>query len=353
MDSTGDRQLNAGLTLDSPLFLYDQFSVSWNSNVKFNKREAGARASSLNYSIPYGYWRLFVGASRSTYRQTVVGFEEPIVYSGRSTQVETGVRVVPYRGTRHKGGLSAKVFRKRASSAINETDIEVQRRHVVGYELGYSHRHYVGLAVLDAGFGLRATLPSHSDATGFLFDDPSWNGRSTILLASAGVYLPFQIQEQALAYQANSLRNDKHEATAGVIAARSVENASAKIDVAGDSVIRSASLKNLNDHYESELTDVSRENKAYYIPDQTTMMMPAEDAWFCRVVQVNARKISIGWVMMDVSSFCCLQIAIPIRDTARPLIIHLKSAQGFRKKETWSGWPCRLELLHGILRRYR
>ena len=45
MDSTGDRQLNAGLTLDSPFFLYDQFSVSWNSNVKFNKREAGARAS--------------------------------------------------------------------------------------------------------------------------------------------------------------------------------------------------------------------------------------------------------------------------------------------------------------------
>lgn len=77
MDSTGDRQLNAGLTLDSPFFLYDQFSVSWNSNVKFNKREAGARASSLNYSIPYGYWTLFVGASRSTYRQTVVGFDEP------------------------------------------------------------------------------------------------------------------------------------------------------------------------------------------------------------------------------------------------------------------------------------
>ena len=32
MESTGKEQINAGLTLDSPLFLYDQFSVSWNSN---------------------------------------------------------------------------------------------------------------------------------------------------------------------------------------------------------------------------------------------------------------------------------------------------------------------------------
>ncbi|WP_304502658.1 POTRA domain-containing protein, partial [Bordetella sp. LUAb4] len=32
LDSTGRDQINAGLTLDSPLFLYDQLSFAWNSN---------------------------------------------------------------------------------------------------------------------------------------------------------------------------------------------------------------------------------------------------------------------------------------------------------------------------------
>ncbi|WPQ32685.1 ShlB/FhaC/HecB family hemolysin secretion/activation protein [Achromobacter xylosoxidans] len=203
MEATGKNQVNAGLTLDSPLFLYDQLSVSWNSNADLRNNDAGSRAASINYSIPFGYWTLFAGASKSRYRQTVAGFEEPIVYGGTSKQIEAGVSVVPYRGASYKGTAMLKFLRKRANSTLNDIDIEVQRRDVVGYEFSYGHRQYIDQMVLDLGGGVRGTLPQFSDQPGYVYGDPDWNGRSTILTASAGLYLPFKVAGQQMAYQAN------------------------------------------------------------------------------------------------------------------------------------------------------
>ena len=203
MDSVGKYQINAGLTLDSPLFLYDQLSVSWNSNAHWRDAESHTRAASINYSVPFGYWTFFTGASRSTYRQTVAGFEEPIVYGGTTKQIQAGVSVVPYRGTAYKGNLSVTLLRKRTDSTLNDVPIDVQRRDVTGYEIGYGHRHYVGQAVLDIGGGVRGTLPQFSDQPGYVYGDPDWNGRSTILTANAGLYLPFKVADQPFAYQAN------------------------------------------------------------------------------------------------------------------------------------------------------
>lgn len=203
MESTGKNQVNAGLTLDSPLFLYDQLSVSWNSNADLRNNDAGSRAASINYSIPFGYWTLFAGASKSRYRQTVAGFEEPIVYGGTSKQIEAGVSVVPYRGASYKGTAMLKLLRKRANSTLNDIDIEVQRRDVVGYEFSYGHRQYIDQMVLDIGGGVRGTLPQFSNQPGYVYGDPDWDGRSTILTANAGLYLPFKLAGQQLAYQAN------------------------------------------------------------------------------------------------------------------------------------------------------
>ncbi|CAM3421990.1 Filamentous hemagglutinin activation/secretion protein [Bordetella sputigena] len=202
LDSTGKNQVNATLVLDSPLFLYDQLSVAWNSNADMKNDDAGARSSSISYSIPFGYWTLFADASKSTYRQTVAGFDEPILYKGTSKQIDGGISVVPYRGTDYKGTVTAKMFRKWSSNSIDDIDIDVQHRDVVGYELNLSHRQYIGSAALDAGGGVRSTLPGMSNQPGVVIGDPDWNGRSTVLLANLGVYLPFQLAGQRLAYQA-------------------------------------------------------------------------------------------------------------------------------------------------------
>ncbi|WP_332609738.1 ShlB/FhaC/HecB family hemolysin secretion/activation protein [Achromobacter sp. ESBL13] len=200
LDAIGKYQVNAGLTLDSPLFLYDQLSVSWNSNARWRDADSNTRAASINYSIPFGYWTAFAGASKSTYRQTVAGFDEPIVYGGTTKQLQAGVSVVPYRGTDYKGTATLAMLRKRVGSTLNDVAIEVQRRDVTGYDINVAHRHYVGRAVLDAGVGLRGTLAGLSDQPGYVYGDPDWNGRSTIALANAGLYLPFQLADQPWAY---------------------------------------------------------------------------------------------------------------------------------------------------------
>ena len=50
---------------------------------------------------------------------------------------------------------------------------------------------------------MRGTLPQWSNQSGYVYGDPDWNGRSTILTANAGLYLPFKLSGQQLAYQAN------------------------------------------------------------------------------------------------------------------------------------------------------
>lgn len=200
-DTIGKYQVNAGLTLDSPLYLYDQLSVSWNSNADWRDGLSNTRAASINYSVPLGYWSLFAGASQSTYRQTVAGFEEPIIYGGATKQVQAGVSVVPYRATAYKGTATFSVSRKRVSSTLNDVDIDVQRRDVTGYGFDLNHRHYLEKAVLDVGGGVRGTLPGLSDRPGFVYEQPDWDGRSTLLVANAGVYLPFSLADQQLAYQ--------------------------------------------------------------------------------------------------------------------------------------------------------
>jgi len=196
----GREQINAGLTLDSPLFLYDQFSVATNSSTSLRNHDNRSRAASVYYSVPFGYWTLFVGAARSHYRQTMPGFEEPIVYGGTTRQFDAGASVVAYRGSQHKGTVVAKALRKRVNGTINDFDIEVQRRDVTGYELGFQHRHYLGRTLLDVGVGVRGTMPRYSKQPGYVYGDPDWNGRTTILTANAGVSVPLTLAHPQMAY---------------------------------------------------------------------------------------------------------------------------------------------------------
>lgn len=203
MESTGKNQINAGLTLDSPLFLYDRLSVSWNGNAGLRRDDALTRAASIDYSVPFGYWAFSIAASRSRYRQTVAGFDAPIVYGGSTQRLDFGVSVVAYRSSRYKGTAALKLLRKRVGSRVNDVDIAVQRRDVAGYEFSYGHRQYLGRAVLDVGAGVRGTLPRFSRQPGQVYGDPAWNGRSAVLSASAGLYLPFDAAGRQWVYQLN------------------------------------------------------------------------------------------------------------------------------------------------------
>jgi hemolysin activation/secretion protein len=201
LDEMGKIQVNAGLTLDSPLFLYDQLSVAWNSNARWRNADANTRAASVNYNVPFGYWGVFAGASLSRYRYQLAGSTVPIFYSGTTQQLQAGFSLVPYRGSTYKGNASLTLLRKRNTNAVNDHDIAPQRRDVTGYEFYAAHRHYLGQAVGDIGDAVRGTLPQLSDTPGSVYGVKNWKGASTIFSANIGLYWPFKVANQSFSYR--------------------------------------------------------------------------------------------------------------------------------------------------------
>ncbi|MGC5831086.1 ShlB/FhaC/HecB family hemolysin secretion/activation protein [Ralstonia pseudosolanacearum] len=203
MKNTGKYQMSGSLVVDSPLHLYDQLAISASSNTDRGAATQGTRSYSLNWSVPVGYATVFVGANRSRYRQTVAGFEDPIVYSGQSSEVNLGISGVLHRDATSRTGAQFKVFRKINRNYLDDTEIEVQRRDVVGYEASMSHRHYVGPVALDGGIAWRETLPDRSNVPGVVVGDPTYGGRSQIETANASLYWPFKVVSQVFEFSSN------------------------------------------------------------------------------------------------------------------------------------------------------
>ncbi|MFC0129173.1 ShlB/FhaC/HecB family hemolysin secretion/activation protein [Ralstonia solanacearum] len=203
LKNTGKYQMSGSLVIDSPLHLYDQLSISASSNTDRGAPTQGTRSYSINWSVPVGYATVFVGANRSRYRQTVAGFEDPIAYSGQSSEVNLGISGVLHRDATSRTGAQFKVFRKINRNYLDDTEIEVQRRDVVGYEASMSHRHYVGPVALDSGIAWRETLPDHSNVPGVVVGDPTYGGRSQIETANANLYWPFKVASQVFEFSSN------------------------------------------------------------------------------------------------------------------------------------------------------
>ncbi|MDO3510142.1 ShlB/FhaC/HecB family hemolysin secretion/activation protein [Ralstonia pseudosolanacearum] len=203
LKNTGKYQMSGSLVVDSPLHLYDQLAISASSNTDRGAATQGTRSYSINWSVPVGYATVFVGANRSRYRQTVAGFEDPIVYSGQSSEVNLGISGVLHRDATSRTGAQFKVFRKINRNYLDDTEIEVQRRDVVGYEASMSHRHYVGPVALDGGIAWRETLPDHSNVPGVVVGDTTYGGRSQIETANASLYWPFKVASQVFEFSSN------------------------------------------------------------------------------------------------------------------------------------------------------
>ncbi|MHA6896896.1 ShlB/FhaC/HecB family hemolysin secretion/activation protein [Ralstonia pseudosolanacearum] len=203
LKNTGKYQMSGSLVIDSPLHLYDQLAISASSNTDRGAATQGTRSYSINWSVPVGYATVFVGANRSRYRQTVAGFEDPIVYSGQSSEVNLGISGVLHRDATSRTGAQFKVFRKINRNYLDDTEIEVQRRDVVGYEASMSHRHYVGPVALDGGIAWRETLPDQSNVPGVVVGDATYGGRSQIETANASLYWPFKLASQVFEFSSN------------------------------------------------------------------------------------------------------------------------------------------------------
>jgi hemolysin activation/secretion protein len=151
---TGKYQGNATVSLDNILSLNDTMYLtlghdlggangappSLNSDANRN----GTRANTVHYSMPWGYWTLGATASRSRYFQTVAGLTTDYRYSGNSASNEISVGRIVHRNATGKTSVTLKAWQRESQNFIDDTEVQVQRRLVSGWELGLNHKDIIG-----------------------------------------------------------------------------------------------------------------------------------------------------------------------------------------------------------------
>ena len=171
--TTGKYQSALSVSLDNFLTLNDLFYVTFNqglggaqtpANVGGNAQ--GTFGNTAHYSLPVGYWTFSTTVGNSRYFQTVAGLTQNYVYRGTSSNVEAKLQHLVYRDASRKTSLSIKAFQRRSQNFIDDTEVQVQRRSVGGWEAGVSHKEFIGQATLDIntaykqGTGAFGSLPA-------------------------------------------------------------------------------------------------------------------------------------------------------------------------------------------------
>ena len=172
----------------------------------------GTGGHTVSYSVPFGYWTLGATASASQYFQSVAGINQNYVYRGNSATAEIKLSRLVYRDAARKTTVALKAFQRKSNNFIDDTEVQVQRRVVGGWEWAVGHKEFIGPASLEGnvaykrGTGAFGSLASPEE----LFNE----GTSRFALTSADVtlMLPFKLGAQSLRYNATWRGQANHTA---------------------------------------------------------------------------------------------------------------------------------------------
>ena len=205
--STGKLQASTTLSWDNFFSLNDLFYASFTKGIKRDSDAAegdhGSKNFSLYYSVPWKNWLLTLSGSEYTYFQTVAGAYENYEYSGKSKQMKTTLGRLLYRDRSRKTFLSASLWSKQTSNFVNDTEVEVQRRRMAGWETSLTHTEYLDTTTLQfelgykRGTGARGAIRAPEE----LFDEGS--SRPRIITTSVSVNYPFALLDQPLRFYTN------------------------------------------------------------------------------------------------------------------------------------------------------
>lgn len=203
--STGKYQGSTTLSWDNPLGLNDLLYLSFNGDLGGGEEgERGTRGRTLHYSVPMGYWLLGATASKNRYWQSVAGLNQSYVYRGTSSNTELKLSRLVYRDAVRKTTLALSAFRRTSNNYIDDTEIEVQRRKVGGWQAALNHREFIGPSTLDTtlaykrGTGAFNSLPAPEEAFG------EGTSRFKLVTLDASLNVPFQAAGQKLRYNASA-----------------------------------------------------------------------------------------------------------------------------------------------------
>ncbi len=161
--ATGRYPLSATLSLDHALLLNDLFYVTVNRDVDWLRGSVRDRPQPhpsiggqvFHYSLPWGYSQVGVTFSRNGYRQVVAGATRDYVYRGTSSNGELKLSHTLWRTQQLKVQAWAKLFGRGSRNFIDDTEVEVQRRRVGGWEAGLNVKRVGGDVNGEAEFSVK------------------------------------------------------------------------------------------------------------------------------------------------------------------------------------------------------
>lgn len=152
--ATGKLQGTATLSWDNPLRRSDLLYLSLGRGLATGERR-GTRNATLHYSLPFGYWQAGMTAASNRYQQNVAGAYQDYVYSGESSQLDLQLSRVIHRSASARTTAELRVFHRASSNAVDDTEIDVQRRRTSGYALGLAQRRYLGTALFEGSLAFK------------------------------------------------------------------------------------------------------------------------------------------------------------------------------------------------------
>lgn len=200
---TGKYQGNVALSLDNLATLNDLFYISFNHDLGGGQSgDRGSKGHTVHYSVPYDYWQLSLTSSEYDYHQTIAGANQAYSYSGRSRTNEVQLSRVVYRDAVRKTTVSLGGWSRTSSNYIEDTELELQRRRMAGWQAGINHREFIGANTLDLGVGYRRGTGARDALRAPEEGSGEGTSRSQIISANAQLQVPFTVAEQRLRYVA-------------------------------------------------------------------------------------------------------------------------------------------------------
>lgn len=202
--ATGRWQGSATLSIDHLLSANDLFYSSFTHSMKrpqwSGKDEASQRQSQsrhFHYSIPWRYWLLSVNHSQNRYHQQVAAaYGSKVRYSGESANSKLSLSRVIFRNHQHKTSATFSLWTKKSHNFINEEEVLVQRKRTSGWEIGLTHKMYLGNLTLDMGMQYKRGTGANNAIP---YPESRFNegtSRMQIINANLALTYPFQLAQQ-------------------------------------------------------------------------------------------------------------------------------------------------------------
>ncbi|RJX33748.1 MAG: ShlB/FhaC/HecB family hemolysin secretion/activation protein [Oxalobacter sp.] len=202
--ATGKYQGGVTVSYDHWWILNDLFYVSYNHDLGGgDPGKRGTRSHTVHYSVPYGYWLLGLTTSENNYHQQVAGASQNYIYSGKSQNSDIKLSRLIYRDAVRKDILSIRGWYRESQNYIDDTEVEVQRRRMAGWEFGASHKEFIGASTLDANLNYKRGTGVMGSRRAPEEDFGEGTSRPTIITADAQLNVPFAIGKERFRYNAS------------------------------------------------------------------------------------------------------------------------------------------------------